>query len=437
LLINETQEQSNRSLGAISETLEANGIKAALNPLGAQRGWRQNMIRTEGGFNVLALGWDTAMRGVRMGELRPDVIFIEDIDGRLDTKATTEKKKVVLTQTFLPAGAPGLAVAFGQNVILPGGLMDQQVNGTADFLTNRIVSLVPAIYDLEIDFRDLPDGTVLPYIASGTSAWPQRLSLPVMESFLQQMGVRAFLREYQHEVEEQGGGLWDGYEFRYAEDLQSIPGLTLMPDGLPRFERIAVAVDPSGSRRGDEAGIVAAGSFRLPGGTLAAVVLEDISAQLSPKLWAQESIALHRRLGAHALLCERNFGGELVEDNLKGFPGAPPVTMVTVTNGKIIRAEPIHQRYESGLVWHAKRMQGLEGQMTDWSPGSGLPSPGALDAAVIALSVLFGVADYVKPQKIGASAAVAGSTGGATSRPLSPVTRRAPMPSSVGRTLRG
>jgi phage terminase large subunit-like protein len=167
-------------------------------------------------------------------------------------------------------------------------------------------------------------------------------------------------------------------------------------DGLPYFDSIVVAVDPSGSRRGDEAGIVAAGKFTLPGGKVGAVVLEDLSSQMSPKLWAQEAVTLHRRLGANKLLCERNFGGELVEDNIKGYPGAPSVTMVSVTNGKIVRAEPIQQRYESGLVWHAKRLPNLEAQMTDWHPKNGMPSPGALDAAVIALSSLFGIADHIR-----------------------------------------
>jgi phage terminase large subunit-like protein len=120
---------------------------------------------------------------------------------------------------------------------------------------------------------------------------------------------------------------------------------------------------------------------------------------MSPKMWAQESVTLHRRLGARKLLCVRNFGGELVEDNLKDYPNAPPVTMVSVSNGKIIRAEPIQQRYESGLVWHAKRMPGLEGEMNSWKPNSGLPSPGALDAMVIAVSTLFGIADYIHPEK--------------------------------------
>lgn len=401
LVVTETQEQASKFVGAVAETLEANGIEPARNPLGASRGWRKDMIRTAQGFNLVAVGWDVATRGIRLGEMRPDVILFDDVDGRLDTKATTEKKKTVLTQTFLPAGAPNLAVAFGQNVILADGLMDQLVKGTADFLTDRIVSYVKAVDDLVIDFQEKSDGTQVPYIKSGTPTWANRLHIPSLNGFLAKMGVRAFLREFQHDIEETSGGLWDGTPIRYLGDYNEnkpFP-VPLLANGLPRFDKVVTGIDPSGSRRGDEAGIGAAGSFTLPDGRKGVIVIDDISDYLSPKSWAREGVTLYRSTGSSDLLCERNFGGELVEDNLKDFPGAPKVTMVTVTNGKWVRAEPIQQRYESGLVWHAKRMPKLENQMNSWKPGSGLPSPGALDVLVINLSVLFGIADFVHVAK--------------------------------------
>ncbi len=401
LVVSEKQEQANTFVSGVAQTLEQNGIQPARNPLGFSRGWRQNMIRTAQGFNLVGVGWDVAMRGIKMGELRPDVILFDDVDGRLDTPATTEKKRTVLTQTFIPAGAPGLAVAFGQNVILAGGLMDQLVKRTADFLTLRRVSFVRAVEGLRIEFRVTEEGDRIPYIAEGEATWPQHLDIPALNGILAGTGARAFLREYQHDVSEASGGLWDGTPLRYLPD-DIADGSFPVPVGdnlQPVFDQIVVAVDPSGSRRGDEAGIVAAGSFTLPDGKKAAVVLDDISAMMSPKMWAQESVTLYRRIGAKRLLCERNFGGELVEDNLKDYPNAPPVTMVLVSRGKDIRAEPIQQRYESGLVWHARRLPNLEGQMQGWKPDSGQPSPGALDAMVIALSVLFGIADFVKVEK--------------------------------------
>lgn len=200
LVVCETQEQASKFVGAVAETLEAGGIEPARNPLGASRGWRKDMIRTGDGFNLLGVGWDVATRGVRMGELRPDVILFDDVDGRLDTPATTEKKQTVLTQTFLAAGAPGLAVAFGQNVILRGGLMDQLVQGEADFLTNRRISLVRAVEGLRIDYRDAGELGRVPHIAAGEPTWPSRLSVAVLDGFLAAMGERAFRREFQHEV---------------------------------------------------------------------------------------------------------------------------------------------------------------------------------------------------------------------------------------------
>lgn len=408
LYISETQKQANLHVQAIRTQLERSGVRPKLTEFGQSAGWQMSLLRTANGFNVLALGLDSASRGIRFDEFRPDLIIADDLDGKHDTPKTTEKKLETLTESILPAGSPYCAFAYGQNVILHDGLMDSLVKGTAKWLAHRITVFVQAIKDLTTVERTQSDGTIAFDITGGAPSWPAGQPLKALQAILWKIGLRAFLREYQHKVSTSGGGLWDGMRFRYiADDIaEGTFPVPVKADGLPYFDKIVVAVDPSGSRRGDEAGIVAAGAFTIPAyedafgvrhpSRVAAVVLEDLSAQMSPKQWAGESITLHRRLGATSLLCERNFGGELVEDNIKNYPGAPTVTMVTVTNGKIIRAEPIQQRYESGLVWHAKRLPGLEGQMTDWHPGSGLPSPGALDAAVIALSDIFGVADFVR-----------------------------------------
>ncbi len=415
LYISETQKQANLHVQAVRTQLERSGVKPKLTEFGQSAGWQMSLLRTANGFNVLALGLDSAARGIRFDEFRPDLIIADDLDGKHDTPKTTEKKLETLTESILPAGSPFCAFAFGQNVILHDGLMDSLVKGTAKWLSHRITVFVEAIKGFEWAERTQPDGTIAFDITGGESAWKAGQPLKALQSILWKIGLRAFLREYQHKVGSSGGGLWDGMPFRYlADDLAEgkFP-VPVKEDGLPIFDRIVVAVDPSGSRRGDEAGIVAAGSFTLPGGKVGAVVLEDISDQMSPKMWAQEAVTLHRRLGANKLLCERNFGGELVEDNIKGYPGAPPVTMVSVTNGKIVRAEPIQQRYESGLVWHAKRLPSLEAQMTDWHPGSGLPSPGSLDAAVIALSSLFGIADHIRISGSSSWEALASASGDA------------------------
>ena len=54
--------------------------------------------------------------------------------------------------------------------------------------------------------------------------------------------------------------------------------------------------------------------------------------------------------------------------------------------GKRLRAEPIAQLYEQGLVHHVTEFEALERQMVTWIPG--VDSPDRMDAAVHALTEL-------------------------------------------------
>jgi phage terminase large subunit-like protein len=64
----------------------------------------------------------------------------------------------------------------------------------------------------------------------------------------------------------------------------------------------------------------------------------------------------------------------------------PRVLDVTAKKGKRLRAEPIAQLYETGLVHHTAEFAQLETQMVTWVPG--LDSPDRMDAAVHALTEL-------------------------------------------------
>jgi hypothetical protein len=116
---------------------------------GSSRGWRRNRLRTASGFTVDAVGLDTARRGIKIEEARPDLIVFDDLDDPLDTAATTEKKITLLTRNLLPAGATDLAVVGVQNLVKPDGIFAQLADGRADWLADRIVSgPLPAVAGL-------------------------------------------------------------------------------------------------------------------------------------------------------------------------------------------------------------------------------------------------------------------------------------------------
>ncbi len=150
----------------------------------------------------------------------------------------------------------------------------------------------------------------------------------------------------------------------------------------PELETIVVAIDPSVTEDGNEAGIIAAGR----GADGHGYVLDDRSLRGSPNEWASTAIdALHERQGDW-LIAEVNNGGDLVETVIKTIDQDVPYRAVRASRGKRTRAEPVAAKYEQGKVHHVGSFPELEDQMCEWLPG--MESPDRLDAMVWAMTEL-------------------------------------------------
>lgn len=162
----------------------------------------------------------------------------------------------------------------------------------------------------------------------------------------------------------------------------------------PDLERIVVAVDPAttSGEEADETGIVAVGLARDADGYARGYVLADVSMRGTPEEWARTAVNLYRSLDADRIVAEKNQGGEMVASVLRAVDRNIPITLVTATRGKIVRAEPISALYEQGRIHHVGRFDKLEDQMclftrdADRSPGN---SPDRVDALVWAVTSLF------------------------------------------------
>lgn len=158
---------------------------------------------------------------------------------------------------------------------------------------------------------------------------------------------------------------------------------------LPSFARVAVALDPSATSGGDEAGIVTAaiGPCRCQGApAMHAFVLADDSIQGPPDAWARAAVTAYHRHGADTLIAESNNGGEMVAATIGTVANAPPVRLIHASRGKATRAEPISVLYEQGKVHHVGAFAALEDEMVGWTPG--MASPNRMDALVWALTDL-------------------------------------------------
>ncbi len=375
LFVAETQPQADQRVQAVATLFERMGVGRALGKYGSSKGWRRDQLRTENGFSVAGIGLDTAARGVKLDEFRPDLMIFDDIDGRHDTPAAVTKKISTITTTLLPAGSPDCAILFLQNLIHKNSIVSQLVDGSAPFLHTREASPAqPAATGLVVDWRAVEDGTHRHFVTGGTPTWEGQ-NLAVIEKQINDWGLAAFLREAQQEVDEEEGGLWKrSHILRWTQ-------------ALPQMTRIVVGVDPNTSSGNDEAGVIVAGAARI-NGVLHGFVLQDATAAGGPKVWSEGAVSAYHGSHADAIVAEKNNGGEMVETTIGTVDKAPPVKLVHASRGKITRAEPIQKLYEDGRVHHVGNFPNLEREQCTYRPNLGMESPGRMDALVWALTEL-------------------------------------------------
>lgn len=237
LYVCETQEQADTHVANIAGLIESDAIGIGyagmgdrlLGKYGNVRGWRRNRLRTASGFTVDAIGLDTAARGIKLDENRPDLIIFDDIDEALDTPATTLKKEKIISHGLIPAGAENLAVIGIQNLIHAEGVFSHLSDGRADYLSDRIISgPIPAITEFAYDVLD---GRYT--ITGGLPTWEGQ-SLARCQDMIDDMGITAFLSECQQETEPPEGGMFSHLTYMHVK-----------PEEVPDLVKVVVWVDPA------------------------------------------------------------------------------------------------------------------------------------------------------------------------------------------------
>ena len=216
LYLSGTQAQANKHVSTIESKLGSQFIKnyypklakRRLGQYGQSKGWRCDLLRTDHGMIVQALGLDAAARGVKEDDQRPDLIILDDLDERLDSLDTIAKKIETLTTSILPTGSNDVAILGVQNLIHKNSIFTKIARGTGEFLTDAIVSgPIPALED----FRYERKGRKW-VILSGTPTWEGQ-NLETCERQINEWGPSAFKREAQHDVDQaEPGALFPMYD---------------------------------------------------------------------------------------------------------------------------------------------------------------------------------------------------------------------------------
>ncbi len=214
LYVSGTEALAEEHVAAIRDRIEAESVAryypGLANPQlgrhGNQRGWRQNFLITASGWAIRPIGLDVGVRGGRVGDQRPTLIVLDDVDSHDDSPLVVQKKLATISRAILPAGDRAGALVLGaQNLIHRNSVFNQIVTRRTSVLSRRIVSgPFPAFDGLEIETRQTLDGQ-RNVITAGRPTWVD-FDLAACQKFLDDSGREAFLAEYQHDfaASEQG-----------------------------------------------------------------------------------------------------------------------------------------------------------------------------------------------------------------------------------------
>lgn len=180
-----------------------------------------------------------------------------------------------------------------------------------------------------------------------------------------------------------------------AEDIEEIPGALWKQKMIDdtrepapeQLKRIVVGVDPQGKKKQySETGIVVDGKdFKDH-----YFVLADRSINGTPKEWGSAAVKAYYDFKADRIVAEVNYGGDMVKEVIENIDKTVPVTLVSASRGKLIRAEPISALYERGLCHHTEVFPALEEEMISYTPDSDF-SPNRMDGHVWAMTELNGI----------------------------------------------
>jgi PBSX family phage terminase large subunit len=200
--------------------------------------------------------------------------------------------------------------------------------------------------------------------------------LETLESLGEKRRRRFYLGEYSDDTE---GALWKR-DWIIRHRVESVSDLT----------RVVVAVDPAvtGNETSDDTGIIVVGSKTVDGKEHY-YVMDDFTYHGDVTGWGQSVIDAYRRHSADLVVAETNQGGDLVEMNIRNYDRSIRFKKVTATRGKALRAEPVANLYDMGLVHHVGNFLELEDELCMWTPED-KESPNRLDALVWGVTYLSG-----------------------------------------------
>lgn len=308
---------------------------------------RVSLYHARSGFVFAAAGMDSSNLGMKVGDRRPDLLVLDDIEPHeARYSADLAKKRLnTLREAIFPLNVYARVIIVG-TVTMQGSIVHQIVqrsrgefNDTNEWVTEDKIT---ARHWLPIVTNDAGERV---------SIWPSKWPLAFLESI---EGTRSYLKNYANDPLGADGDYWTLDDFTRGK----LEGVT----------RILVEVDPAVTTKktSDYTGIAVIGWAPAPrgtGGPGKCIVFEVRQVKKDGAALRLDVLDTITRWNAGLIRIEVNQGGDLWKAILWGMP--VNVKSETSSAPKEVRAADALNHYQRGRVIHDSDadLRDVEGQM--------------------------------------------------------------------------
>lgn len=308
---------------------------------------RVSLYHARSGFVFAAAGMDSSNLGMKVGDRRPDLLILDDIEPHEARYSSTlaAKRLNTLREAILPLNVYARVIIVG-TVTMQGSIVHQIVQRSRGEFNDA---------NEWVDEEKIEARHWLPIVATDgggrASIWPAKWPLSFLESI---EGTRSYLKNYANDPLGADGDYWR------VEDITrgKLAGVT----------RVLVEVDPAVTTKksSDYTGIAVIGWAPPPRGTSGpgkCTVYEVRQVRKDGAALRLDVLDTIERYGAGLVRIETNQGGDLWRAILWGLP--VNVKTVHESASKEVRAADALNHYQRGRVVHDSEadLRDYEGQL--------------------------------------------------------------------------
>lgn len=332
------------------------------------------MLHAASGFVFAARGIDSGSLGMKVGNLRPDLLLMDDVepDESNYSEGQVKKRLTTLRDTILPLNVFARVVLVG-TVTMPGSIVHQLVQHGRGEQTHEWVDEERFRVHHALPILTREDG-------SERSVWPGKWTMDFLNAIRR---TRSFAKNYLNAPLAEDGAYW------VEEDLKVV---NEPEDG---YAGSVLSIDPATTSKttSDFYGLAVVGRSTEPEVSLGTMNLHHRAYVRHAEKVRMAPAALRLKVGellerfedVGLILVETNQGGEVWEELLHGLP--VKVKTIHQSEKKEVRAQRALNFYQRGQVVHTRHLPALDEELLVFPHGMNDDLVDAVGTAVNTLLV--------------------------------------------------